>query len=517
MSRTRRAVFSLASGYLAIICNAVCTFASVPLALHYLTPKEFSLWANVVQVVGCLTLIEMGITGAVGRFLIDHKDDASDGQYGAVIKTGSLVLLAQGLCIAAGGIAVSFCLRQLFPKVPEELQPPFQTLVAGSCIIAGFFFSGRVLMAVLQAHQRFDSINYTSIWQLLAGFATQWVTFHFGWKLNSLLAASFVSAFVGVAGNLWSVRRLKLFPASNNWGRLSRKVFKDVFGFANELFMLSVGLQLLNGSQVMIITNTVSLEAGAVWAVATKVVPMAYQFVQRIFDFSAGAFGEMIVRGEWDTLKRRYRDVLLLTASVAVFASASVAVCNSGFLHVWMPEKWKLLLAGADWPWWNDALIGALLLLNCVTRCQIGLSGYAKQIGRMRWIYFLEGAAFVGGSLIVGHYFGMTGVIVVAIVANLACSGSYGFRWAGRYLDVGAGEILGRWLRPALDYLVLLLPVVALLWWGTFGMPPLLKLIINVAVMSIAGLGLMWRMGLTLELRELVKTMLGKVRARLRS
>src|SRR6476646_2806581 len=99
MSRFRNTARSLSSGYLAMGSNVLYTLASVPLALHFLSKEEFGLWAVAAQVASYLILVDFGITGAVARILIDHKDDWSGGEYGSVVKTSSLVFVVQGLII----------------------------------------------------------------------------------------------------------------------------------------------------------------------------------------------------------------------------------------------------------------------------------------------------------------------------------------------------------------------------------------------------------------------------------
>src|SRR5438045_1509867 len=120
MSRFRNAARSLTSGYAAMGANALYTLASVPLALHYLSKEEFGLWALVTQVGGYLLLIDFGISGASTRILIDHKDKKVEGGYGSVIKTGALVLLVQGACIALGGVLLGFFLPGIL-DVPKHL------------------------------------------------------------------------------------------------------------------------------------------------------------------------------------------------------------------------------------------------------------------------------------------------------------------------------------------------------------------------------------------------------------
>src|SRR6266404_1562367 len=108
MSRLQKAARSLASGYAAIASSAIYALASIPLALHYLSPEEYGLWSLVTQAASYLLLLDAGITASVGRFLIDHKDNIEGGDYGSVIKTGCLVFILQGACIALGGCLLAW-------------------------------------------------------------------------------------------------------------------------------------------------------------------------------------------------------------------------------------------------------------------------------------------------------------------------------------------------------------------------------------------------------------------------
>ena len=503
MSRILNAARSLASGYAAIGVNVLYTLGSVPMALHYLTKAEFGLWATVTQVASYLLLIDAGMTGSVSRFLMDYKDDRSDRRYGAVIQTGLLVFLVQGACIALGGTALSFGLPGLM-RVQTEYGRLFRILVAAQCVILGLFFVGRIFTGLLQAHHRFDLMNYSQIAQLIIGFGVQWIAFYLGWGLYSLLFSLLAISVTGFVMNMISVLRLELLPARGCWGKPSRGVFFELFAFARDMFLTAVGLQLLNASQLVVISRTLGLSAAAVWSVANKAYPVAFQGVSRIFDFSGTALGELHIRGERDKLRRRYGDVLLLTASAAIFAGAIMAVCNTSFLVVWTKGQ-------IAWPRQNDVLLGLLLALTCVTRCSIGLSGYLKNIGAMRWVYFFEGVSFFLTSLFVAPYFGMTGILSVAILANVVCSGGYGFWRTAYLLAIPTSQVVG-WLKTAGNYLLLMTPIVALLWWIASRLPPLAGLVTNTVVMATLGLGLLWLVGLTPELRREIKSTLRKLR-----
>jgi len=194
-------------------------------------------------------------------------------------------------------------------------------------------------------------------------------------------------------------------------------------------------------------------------------------------------------------LRRRFADVLLLTASFVVFASASVAICNASVLTVWLKGE-------VAWPWHNDVLMAVLIIFNCISRCYIGLAGYAKEVKAMRWIYFLEGASFVVAAFLTAPHLGLSGIILMAIIANIVWSGNYGVRWAAPYLGASPRKLFFDWLRPAARYLLVLAPITAGLWLVTFRLPPWQRLAVDAATMAVVGLSLLWLLGLTPRLRD---------------
>lgn len=513
MSRVKRFAISLVSGYLLLGTNVLFTLAQVPLALHYLSKNEFGLWALTTQITGYLLMLDLGMSGSLVRSLLDHKDDQSNGVYGSIIQTGAVVVLIQGAGILVGGMALGFCVPWLFPDVEPELIKVFQVLVVGQCLLSGIFFVGRISASILQAHQRFDVSNYSSMVTLILNFAVQWAAFHAGMKLYGMLVASGISYICGMMFNFAGVSRLQLLPVKGQWGRPSYGRFKELFRFGNDLFLLTLGLQLLNASQVVIISRTLGLTAAATWIVATRTFLLALQAVSRIFDFSAGALGEMIVRMERANLIRRYRDVILLTATAGVFICVLMTLCNSSFLSVWTSMSGKPPIS---WNLHNDALMAALVMINSMTRCHINLAIFAKEIRAMRWIYFLEGASFVLVSFYVAPYFGVSGIIATAILAEIAWIGIYGFRWSSRYLGVPVGEMLTGWLRPAFTYLLLMSLVAALTGWLTSQLPVLARLLVNAGVIGTSGLTLCWRFGLSAGLRQELGGRFRTVRARFR-
>ncbi|HEX3856608.1 MAG TPA: oligosaccharide flippase family protein [Verrucomicrobiae bacterium] len=508
MSRLKKFTHSLLSGYLQIATNVIYTLASVPLALHYLSKEQFGLWQVTTAITGYLLLIDFGMTGSVGRILIDYKDNPRGGAYGSVIKIGGIVFLIQGLAIAGAGTALSFWLPQ-FMNVPPSLQHTLFYLVAGQCSLQGIFFATRIFWNIAAAHQRNDLCNYGQIGTLIAGFVALWLAFHEGFGIYSVLVASAAGSLFGCCCGWTMAIHFKFFPPRGCWGHFDFKLFKEIFFFGGDSFLMAVGFQLTNASQVLIISHTLGLGAAAIWAVATKPVMLAQQFVWRIFAFSGGALSEMVVRGEHGRLLKRFRDIVILSVSSAIFVGGGIALCNQSFLHIWTHGK-------IAWSPRNDVLLALWFVVDCSTRNHVAAVGLTKNIGRMRYVNFCEGLVFVTAAVLAAPRFGFSGIIISATVANVLCSGIFGVRRTVNYFHVPMREVVNGWMAGPVTYLLLLSAILLVCYFCTESLPPLPRLIVNAAASGGFGLWFFWQFGLNRELRAEAGLVLSKVLKRLR-
>src|ERR1017187_1829295 len=119
MSRLKNFSRNLATSYLQLGVNVIYSLASVPLILHWLPRAEFGLWALLVQLMSYITLVDLGINSAIARFLIDHKDERGNGEYGALVKTSALVSAGQGVIVLAVVSLASPLVAELM-KIPVE-------------------------------------------------------------------------------------------------------------------------------------------------------------------------------------------------------------------------------------------------------------------------------------------------------------------------------------------------------------------------------------------------------------
>jgi O-antigen/teichoic acid export membrane protein len=485
MSRLKNFTRSLLSGYVMLGANIFFTLASVPLALHYLDKPQFALWMLVAQIAGYIALIDAG--SSISRILIDHKDDRSTGAYGGTIQTGALVGLAQGALIVITGVALSLLGGSLL-AIPEELREKFAWLMIVQSILLGTIFATRIFSQLLIVHQRQDVTNYGSGVSFFLGLGAMWLGFRGGWGIYSYLGGTAIMVLVVFAVNLAGCFRLGLFPKGKEWGRSSRSRFGEMFVFGQGMFLIAIGSQMINTSQVILLTRIMDLEAAATWTVCTRAFTMITMVIWRILDFSAPGLGEMVVRQERERFQGRMRDLALLMAGLSVVGGAIFALTNGPFVHIWTAGK-------ISWPPINDILLALWLLACSLTRTLTSLPIFVKKLQFLRFIFLVEGLVFIGLNLLAYRVESTTLMLVFSLVSTLMFSLPYGLWRVREYFGISWRELLA-WFRPTWRLAWRLLPVAVAVGWLTLPLPPRWQFVINVAVPGIWGGAVLLKYGL---------------------
>jgi O-antigen/teichoic acid export membrane protein len=509
MSRLKKFALSLASGYLLLAVNGLYTLASVPLALHYLSNEEFGLWALITQIANLkLMLVDFGMSSSISRILIDYKDNKASVTYGSVIKTGFGVLVIQGILIALVGSGISFLLPG-WMHLPEKFWHIFRWLLIGESLLLGFTFSGRMFGFILFAHQRADLSNYSAMGSFVVNLTVLWLGFKWNFGLYSLLLAYAASVLFGIIFSGIAVRRLGFLPDQGNWGHFNSTTFKELFFYGADLFLISIGNQLIFASQVPVITRALGLEAAATWSIASKMFMFAQQIVFKVIYYSSSAQAEMIVRGERERLKWRFRDLIILAGAASVVICLAVATCNNSFVKIWTHNR-------ISWSFKNDLLFALMMIIYCNTYSFAGLVAMTKKIRAMKYAYFIEGVLFVLFGYLLAKSFGLAGVMISAIFTDLLCGGLYSICRVISYLEIPAGEILLHWYKNAYLLLGAMLAVSLLIWEVTKPLTILSQLIVSAAAIFLIGGFLFWRLGLNQRLRDEAWRFLLKIKNKLR-
>ena len=191
---------------------------------------------------------------------------------------------------------------------------------------------------------------------------------------------------------------------------------------------MSIGSQLVNATQVMILSRLAGLDAAATFSVGTKCYSMGQQFVGKVLENSAPALTEIFVSGDRVRFNERFWNVVSVTVFLATIGATGLMMGNQILISLWTSGV-------IHWSLGADVILAALLIVTSLSRCFVGIFGLVGDLSPVRYIYFLEGCLFIMLALPAVKNFGVIGVLTASLVAHLCVTMVISGRVASTWLD----------------------------------------------------------------------------------
>jgi len=488
-SRSRNFIRGLSAGYIAIAFNIAYTVGSVPLALHYLGKEQFGLWALAQQIIGYLMLLDLGVSSAISRFVADHKDNVDAGAYGSLLLTGAIVFAIQGLLIVVLGAAFSILAPTLF-ATPDYLAGDFAKILIIITSVAGFSVALRSLAAPLWAFQRMDVSYLIGSLSLLTNFAVLWAGFHLGWGVYSFALAGIPGTILSAAIAFTICSKNGYYPSHKNWGKPRWSEFIRVFSFGKDIALMTLGSQLVNASQIIILSRCAGLNVAATFAVGTKFYTLAQQITGRIVDSALPPLTEIFINGDNSRFNLRFHNVIGLTAFLATIGATFLIVLNVPLVTVWTSGliQWRQIY---------DVILAGILIFSSLTRCTMSIFIAAGDLRQVKYIYLAEGLAFVALAIPATSLFGLAGVLLASLATHL------GINWV---LSLKAAAKILRSVSPvvvtSLTSTVIILAITVLHYLSALFLPNRIFFALEVLIAFVFSVSSSWFFVLNSSLRK---------------
>lgn len=384
----------------------------VYLALRFLSVEEYGMWALVLQIHTYLLLVDFGVSNAIGRFLMDFKDQRPTPNYGKMFSAGFLLSTAQAviLLLAACGVAA---FGPSFFRLTPPLGECFRFLVIGLALLGFLSMPSKVFTYCLSAYGRFDWINlagFTGQVFFLGGFV---FGLNKGWGVKSYFVGAFLDILVVLLVNLLANRKLGLAPKRSEWQLPCGGDFQRILRYGRDMFMVLIGQRILHGTQAVILGRFGSLEAVAVWSVGSKL----FLFLRDLANQVAQASGPLLIElYQQSSPARAVRSLQMLALGSGTLASVFASVLmiwNNDFIRVWTHGK-------IPWNPGNDLLLGFLLILLALAPVFLHVTGMTKNLRLLRWTSLGEGLLFVLIACPAVAHYGVTGLIGALLAASIS-------------------------------------------------------------------------------------------------
>jgi len=418
-------------------------FFLTPFIVRSLGNTAYGLWTLLVSLVGYLGYLDLGVRGAVTRYVARFHSNADHEQASRIASTALTLFALAGLTAVLVSGLLSAGLTHWF-TVPAELRDIARVvLLLGGLNIAASLASG-VFGGIVIGLQRFDYANAVEIVTQGLRAAGIVLALRHGYGLLALASIQLAASCARGGADFWLSQRLypELRLRPGTWDRSWVSVILG-YGVASSL------LQVLGG----IVLNSDSLVIGAFlpvgfitfFAIAASLTESARSLVSGVSQTLTPLISTLEGRGA----DREMRDALLVGARTATLVVTPIALTflmrGRSFIGLWMGSSYAIpsgdvlmILAAALW---------TVAAYQVITAVAMGISRHAGLVPA----FLGEATCNLALSIWLIRPYGIKGVAWGTTLPRLAFSLVFAPWYARRTVGVSAPQLWAHvWVAPTL-------------------------------------------------------------------
>lgn len=453
-SRTAKSLKNAEVSVIYYTLNLIVGFWSRKVFYQYLGSEVLGLDTTAATLLSFLNLAELGIGTAVGFFLYQPMFDHD------TVKMNEIVALQGWIYrrVAAFIICASVVLMCFFPWIFRDIKIPawypyatFAVMLTGALL--GYFMNYR--QCVLQADQAgYKVTRVTSGASLILRIALVLILPYIAYPFVFYIGTNLLGAIFGC---LWLNHVLKkdypwLHKASLTGKQLLKK-YPEILKKTGQLFFHKITTAIVLHLAPLIMYAFTTLTQVAYYGNYLAIIDKAKDILNMAFASTGAGIGNLIASHD---RKRMIKVFWELTDSRLCISSGCILVLSlivEPFISVWLSPRYLL---GA-----------AVLFLVCLNSWlfvnRTTVDGYINGFGIFQdiWAPAVEAVINLGCAILLGHYFGIAGVLAGGIISTLIII--YG--WKPYFLFTRGFKLhpfrhyfipmLGRWTLVAANVFVL--------------------------------------------------------------
>ena len=459
-----------------------------PFVVHSLGNVSYGIWVLLGSLVGYLGLLDLGVRGAVTRYIAKFHAQSNHLDATRVASSALAIFTAAGLLAILVSITLALVVPQLF-EVPEQLVTAARIVVIlGGINVAVSIVSG-VYGGIVAGLQRFDYFNAVEV--VVAGIRAGAVilALNAGFGLVALAAIQLAMSSVRGLANYRLSRRL--YPELR--ARVSecrRTDLATIFSFSVSALLLTASGMLIMYTDSVVIGAFLPLEMITFFAIAANLTEYARGPISGISQTITPWVSSLEGGGKLDELQR----VLLAAARISTLVVLPIVltfiVRGRTFIGLWMGQDYAKPA--------GDVLQILSLGLWFVVGYQVVVAtmmGISKHRGLVP-AFVVEAVCNIGLSVVWIRSYGIVGVAWATTVPRMAGSLLFMPWYLRRVLGIPIRKLwLTVWVYPSLAMVPFVIGSYAIeRWW------PASNLVLYfgqvVLALPLAGIGA-WAMSLT--------------------
>jgi O-antigen/teichoic acid export membrane protein len=327
--------------WLALVAGMAVTFLLSPIVVHRLGNTTYGVWSLIVATISYLSLLDMGLRGAITRYV---SRDIGRGDFKAAemtIAAGFALRLATAVIIIISSVILAFIIPMAL-HIPRELHRDTTiALMISGCTLAVQMLGG-VFGAILAAEHRFDLISWTTIAQTLLRAGSVVTVLRAG-KGIVAVALCELGAVVIASLLLWRASHRQLPQVKLRLRRPETSMIKEMWQFSATVFLINSCQQVIYYTDNFVVGVTISAAAVTFYTIGGSLIEYLRQIVSSLTTTLMPLASRYDATGE----KGQIQALLIRGSQASMVIALPVAVTlmvrGGEFIGLWMgPEYAKI-------------------------------------------------------------------------------------------------------------------------------------------------------------------------------
>ncbi len=391
-TRIVRNVFSNWGAY--VLAMAVNFFLS-PYVVQHLGNTGYGVWTLILSLTGYLGLLDLGVRGAVTRYVAKFHTESEHGRASNVASSAMFLFSIAGLIAILFSVAAAASVISRM-GIPEQYVPAARTVLLVTGLNIAISLVSGVFGGILVGLQRFDLTNGIEVSINLLRAATIVFALHKGAGIVTLALIQLGFTLARLGANAGLARRL--YPELEmQLNKIDLAGVRLIFSFSAFSFMLHVSGSLIYATDNVVIGTFLPVSALTFYVIGGNLAEYTRMLVAGISQALMPLASSIQAGKDEDQLRR----VVLFTSRAGTMVVLPIAVTfmlrGSTFIRLWMGEQYAdlsgkvLVVLALTLFFWaaNSVTAGILIGLNkhkplvpallAEGLCNLGLSIYLVQ------------------------------------------------------------------------------------------------------------------------------------------
>jgi O-antigen/teichoic acid export membrane protein len=439
----RQTAQNVLSNWAALAVSTVVGFFLAPLVVHYLGNVTYGVWVLVTSLTAYMGLLDLGMRGAVTRFVSKGKAQGNHTESGEAVSAALWIRrwISLALVVSSFGFALAF--THIF-SIPLTMQHAARLAILATALTVAVNLWCGVFGGVLAALHRFDLMSAVSLAQTGSrALGIVWLLRH-GHGIMAL--ALWELAVALVANSVYMLLAFRSYPQLRlTFGRPQPGVLRKIWNYSLWASIINIAVQVVYYSDNLVVGAFTSAAGVTFYAIGGVLVTYARQVVSSL----TTTFGPLASTFEAEGSYHDLRKLLIQGTRAALIVSLPIELAlflrGKTFIALWM---------GAEYAQPSGTVLRILLLSLIVCTGSAASGGIVYGMEKHRtvavWAIF-EGIANLALSIFLVRRIGIIGVAWGTTIPSLFVECVLWPPYISRLVGISLYEYLWQtWIRTSL-------------------------------------------------------------------